>query len=46
MTRSRAQQQAAVDKATRMPLPNTASRIAPGIDTRGNGGYVVAPPST
>ncbi len=27
------------------PLPNTASRIAVGIDTRGNGGYVVAPPS-
>ena len=27
------------------PLPNTAGRLGPGIDTRGDCGYVVAPPS-
>lgn len=27
------------------PVGNSASKIAPGIDTRGNRGYIVAPPS-
>lgn len=27
------------------PIPNTAAKLGPGIDTRADGGYVVAPPS-
>jgi hypothetical protein len=32
-------------KTPGMPLRNSASKIAPGIDTRADGGYVLAPPS-
>jgi hypothetical protein len=28
-----------------VPVPNSASRLYPGVDVRGDGGYVVTPPS-
>ena len=36
---------ASVFKMPNTPVRNSASKIAPGIDVRGDGGYVLAPPS-